>query len=257
METLITEKDHLPCVTSTARSAGSSDRETLIRFNENLELDASPTRLNEGFLEARLEELEGADCAPGPIYALTLARLIELTLLCAGNYADNGCLAEVGDLLFNPRLILVHIRGREKPLVKERHTPLTVQFAREADSRDDVITRLRSNSFVETVKKPLLPHMTERFEKCDAYPESYLASVRERTTRIVEVTGWLSAAGIPHQQDLHEWIPKLSVSDREMLKRRLCRFDRSTFDAQGREIRRRLQGPEESRPCFKKDICLA
>ncbi len=240
-----------------ARRAGSSDRETLVRLNEDLERHAAPTRLNERFLESRVEALEGTGCDPGPIYALTLARLIELTLLCAGSYAGNGCPAEVGDLLFNPRLILVHIRGRERPVIKERHTPLTVQFAREADSRDDVIAWLRSNTFLETVKKPLLPHLTERFETCHAHPETYLDSVRERTTRVVEVTGWLSSAGIPHERDLHEWIARLSDSDREMLERRLCRFGRSTFDAQGREIRRRLQDPKESRPCFKGDICRA
>jgi len=257
LETLITERNRLPTALDTALSAGSSDRQTLIRFNEDLERHAAPTRLNERFLESRVEALEGADCDPGPIHALTLARLIELTLLCAGSYADNGCPAEVGDLLFNPRLILVHIRGRERPVIKERHTPLTVQFAREADSRDDVIAWLRSNTFLETVKKPLLPHLTERFETCHAHPETYLDSVRERTTRVVEVTGWLSSAGIPHERDLHEWIARLSDSDREMLERRLCRFGRSTFDAQGREIRCRLQDPKESRPCSKGDICLA
>ena len=257
METPITGTAFSGTALTAARRAGSSDRETLVRLNEDLERHAAPTRLNEGFLESRVEALEGTGCDPGPIYALTLARLIELTLLCAGSYADNGCPAEVGDLLFNPRLILVHIRGRERPVIKERYTPLTVQFSREADSRHDVIAWLRSNTFLETVKKPLLPHLTERFETCHAHPETYLDSVRERTTRVVEVTGWLSSAGIPHERDLHEWIARLSDSDREMLERRLCRFGRSTFDAQGREIRRRLQDPEESRPCFKGDICLA
>lgn len=257
MDTLITETEGSPSGLSTAGRAGSSDRETLLRFNEELERDALPTRLNERFLEARVESLEGASCDPGPVYTLTLARLIELTLLCAGSYADNGRPAEVGDLLFNPRLILVHIRGRETPVIKERHTPLTVQFAHEADTQAGVVAWLRSHTFLETVKRPLLPHLVEQLERCEAHPGTYLASVRERTTRIVEVTGWLSSAGIPRERDLHEWLAALSDGDREMVERRRCRFDRSTFEAQGREIRRRLRSAEETPHCGNQDICLA
>ena len=58
--------------------------------------------------------------------------------------------------------------------------------------------------------------------------------------RIVELTTWLAAAGVPARQELHPWAAALSEADRKALERRLCRFDRTRFDALGREIRRRL-----------------
>jgi hypothetical protein len=233
-----------------------NDRQTLARFNRALEREARPARLNEAFLEARVEALEGAGCAPGAIHGMTLARLIELTLLCAGGYADHGFLTGVGDLLFNPRLVLVHIRGREHPVRKERHTPLTAQFARTAKTRVGVVSWLRANTFLETVKKPLLPHLVEQFERNDPHPATYLDSVQERTARIVRLTSWLSAAGVPHRHELHLRAAALSEADREALEGRLCRFDRSRFDALGREIRRRLGSPEAP-PCGRRAICPA
>jgi hypothetical protein len=238
------------------RSPAWSDREALIRFNASLERESPPARLDEGFLEARLEALEGAGCARGPVYGLTLARLIELTLLCAGDYADSGCLSGVGDLLFNPRLVLVHIRGRARAVVKERHTPLTVQFAHTAGDRCGVVSWLRSNTFLETVKGPLLPRLVELYRESCSRPGPYLARVRERASRIVELTTWISAAGIPDRQELHAWAAALSDADRKDLERRLCRFDRTGFDALGREIRRRLRSSEAALGAGKTYVSL-
>jgi len=217
--------------------AASNPTDFLIRFNKKLDNEAGPAVLSEQFLEKRLDELEALAGAWGTAYQLTLARLMELTVLCAGLYADNGCLDGVGDLLFNPRLVLVHIRGEKRPVVKERHTPLSVQFACRAKTRGGVVAWLQCNTILETIKNPLLPHLTGILEASTSRCiRNYLGSVGERARKIVELTGWLGALRLPENMDFHTWVSNLADGDRRMVESRFCRFDRALFDELGRRF---------------------
>lgn len=95
---------------------------TLSDFNTSLEKEGSPSRLNEDFIECKLCDLGQieADCSESyGIYWLTYARLFELALLCAGNYADHFEFAAAGDLLVNPRLILIHLKSGRSVVKKD------------------------------------------------------------------------------------------------------------------------------------------
>ena len=69
---------------------------------------AAPYVVNEGRIEDWLDELEMQNNEKNPVYWLLLVRLNELALLCAGNYADNCEFSAAGDLLLNPRKMMVH-----------------------------------------------------------------------------------------------------------------------------------------------------
>lgn len=99
---------------------GTQKNRALLKYNKALEEQGHLIQLNESFLESKLEELESISSLSGTIEKFTLARLTELALLCVGNYPDNGCIGELGDLMFNPRLIHVHIKGKHVPVKKER-----------------------------------------------------------------------------------------------------------------------------------------
>jgi hypothetical protein len=92
----------------------------LLNYNRSLEEVSFPGYLNEKFLEQKVGELEEIGPIDGELCCLTFARLNELTLLCAGNYADTLEFTAAGDLLVNPRLTLVHIRNRIKPVIKKK-----------------------------------------------------------------------------------------------------------------------------------------
>lgn len=209
----------------------------LIRYNKELEKQADLIRLNEAFFELKLEELEGILSNCDGIESITLERLTELTLLCAGNYANNGCIAAVGDLIFNPRLILVHIKGEPCPVKKERYTPLTVQFKSKGGSRGSVIEWLKYNTMLETVKEPILPHLVNLLEK-KGCSEAYLESVKERMSMIVTLTSRLSVSRIPKNMNIKEWISSFSRADRILIEKLFCRFDKTVFNDLGDEIRR-------------------
>jgi hypothetical protein len=214
---------------------------SLLRYNQALERDCAISNLNESFLEDKLSALERCRVGSAKAYWLTVARLTELTLICAGNYADNGFLSGVGDLLFNPRLILVHVRGKMTPIAKQRHVPMTVQFAHTADTPCGVIKWLKTNTILETAKSPLLPHLVAILKSSGFISKQYLDSIAERERRVVELTCVLAGQGPTDLQDFHQWLASLSGPDRGTITSRFCRFSTSTFKSLGHDVRRLIR----------------
>ena len=62
----------------------------LLNFNSLLDQKSHFFSLNEADLEKLIDHLEGRPFMKGEIYWLTMARINELVILCAGNYANNG-----------------------------------------------------------------------------------------------------------------------------------------------------------------------
>ena len=69
--------------------------------------------LKEEFLVDQMERLVSSEELDDnvEIYWLSMSRVMELALLCAGNYADFGLIREAADLLVNPRHTEIHIDG--------------------------------------------------------------------------------------------------------------------------------------------------
>ena len=169
-------------------------------------------------------------------YWLTLARINELTLLCAENYANNGELTLVGDLLLNPRLILVHIRNENRPVVKKRHTPLTEQFRFAAETAQGVIDWLKTETCLEIKKDALLPHLHRRLEKSGYFRKEYFESVTRRKIKIAKLTGFISGIGSIESFDFYQWLQKAGPSDRELLKSKLCPCTRDFYFELGSRV---------------------
>jgi len=209
-----------------------------MEFNAVLDRESRPENLHEGFLERKLEELDGLDVGRGAPYWLTLARITELTLLCAGTYADSGELTAAGDLLVNPRLILIHVRGLSEPFVKERRGSMADQLRHLVPTADGVAGWLKANTWVEIRKEPLLPHLYRRLAQSGFLAWSYLESVDRRMKRIAEVISFLAAWHLPEGCDLGERLRYLPRQEWEFVGENLCRFGRTLFVGLGEEVRR-------------------
>lgn len=213
----------------------------LLEFNERLERQMDLLQLNESVIESHLEELESmmSESAPTvshPIEKYSLCRLTELTLFCIGNYANNNCTAEVGDFMINPRLILVHIKGEPRPVVKKRHTRLSEQFKEYACKNCPVAEWLAFNTMTEIVKKPILPHLLDLLEDNDC-PKAYIQTVKKRMNSILDLLSHLYMANIPGHLDVEQWKARLHKNDRAMMKSLFFKFDFSVFNALGEKIR--------------------
>lgn len=213
----------------------------LMEFNDLLERDSCPTRLNEALLEKRLNELEAVCPIGGEIYWLTIARINELTLLCAANYADNCEFSGVGDLLLNPRRVLVHIRGMSGPVIKKRHLSLTEQFGDVAATRGGVIAWLKNETVLEIKEKALLPHLYDKLDGSGVVSHEYLDSVNDRMRKIADVTGLLASIHLPKGLHFYQWLRHASDSDREFVESKLCRFDTEIFSELGHELEQLFQ----------------
>jgi hypothetical protein len=215
----------------------------ILHFNYLLDKRSNFYSLNESALEDIIEQLDHLVYVKDVSYWLTLARITELALLCTENYANNGELALVGDLLFNPRLILVHIRGENRPIVKKRHTLLTEQFRFAAETVQGVVEWLKTETSLEIKTEALLTHLHQRLEKSGYFRKEYFESLTQRKIRIAELIGYLSGIGPNESFDLYQWQMKASPSDREFLKSKLCCCNRDRFFQLGSLVRDLAQGP--------------
>ena len=213
----------------------------LLDFNRSLEEVSDPVRLNERFLEQMIGELEKIGPINEGLYYLTFARVTELTLLCAGNYADAFEFSAAGDFLVNPRLNLVHIRNRIEPVIKKRHAKLTDQFRDIADSGKDVTRWLKKETLLEIKKEPLLTYLYECLKESGFMSEEYLSSIDSRMKKIADVIALLWSLHVPNGQNFHQWLKHKPRSERRFIKSSLCQFDTRTFDDLGRDFHQIIQ----------------
>ena len=227
-------------------------------YNDSLEENSSPSNLNEEFLESNLRELEQIKQdrpEVHEIYWLTYARLFELALLCAGNYADHFEFAAAGDLLVNPRLILVHFKRGWHAVKKNRHRKLTEQFQHVSGKRDAVVRWLKEETVPEIVEKPLLVHMHEQMA-CSGYlSKEYLRLIEHRMERIADAIGFLASWHFVDTSSFYLRVHCASPAARSFIESNLCRFDKENFFKLGRDFRRLAADPyEKSRFISRRSI---
>ena len=208
-----------------------------MEFNAVLDRESRPENLHEGFLERKLEELDGLDVGRGMPYWLTVARITELAFLCAGTYADSGELAAAGDLLVNPRLILIHVRGVSEPFVKKRRVSLADQLSHLVPTAEGVARWLKANTWVEVRQEPLLPHLCQRLEQSGFLARRYLESVDRRMKRIADVISFVAGWHLPEGGAVSGGLRHLPRQEWEFVEENLCRFDRTLFVCLGEELR--------------------
>ena len=215
----------------------------ILYFNYLLDKKSNYFFLNEDTLENLLDQLNNLVMIKDVSYWLTVARINELALLCTENYANNGELNLVGDLLLNPRLILIHLRGQNRPLIKKRHTPLTEQFRFVAESFPEVVQWLKAETSLEIKTEALLPFLHKKLEESGYFRKEFFNFLNKRKTRIAELTGFLAAAGISDSLDLYLWRKNVRPSDRELMESRFCCCNLDRFLELGHQVRKLAQGP--------------
>ena len=213
-------------------------RDFILDVNRMMEEKAAVHKLNEEVLVHLLDLLEEASHVHGNLYWLSLARINELAIICAGNYADNCEFGLVGDLLVNPRKILIHIRGHSQPIVKERYTLLTEQFSHTAATRGGVVEWLITHTIVEIGTQAILPHLLERLKNSGLFRESYLAAIESREKRVASLFAYLACQQFENQTAFTKWLQNASTEDQSLMKSKLCRFEFSLFGLLGEDIAR-------------------
>ena len=208
--------------------------ERINTFLDRLEL---PQEANEPLIEDLLEKVENCAWESHLRYRLLTARILETALLCAGHYVDNCEFTAAGDLLVNPRQILIHIRGCRHPVVKRRHGKLSEQLAAYCGMQPFSVW-FKHNAILEISKSALIPSLLQRLERFHCFRPAYLDSIRRRMDEAGDTIGFLSAWGVTGWEDLHRRIQWTASQERGFIVANLCSFDMRDFHGLGRDIDR-------------------
>ena len=214
------------------------DSDHLQRLNRRLDQLQLPQDVNEEIIDSLVQELDDHHGPSGRRYRLLTARLLEAALVCAGCYADNCEFSAAGDLLVNPRNVLIHAKNQFPPIMKQRHAALSQQFSHLAGEEKHPAQWLKKNVWVEISKPALLPMLLNRLERWDDFDPFYLASIRERLCKIGDTIGFLSAWSLGDARELHLRTKALPEEKRRFIHRNMCRFDADRFNRLGEDIDR-------------------
>ncbi len=99
-----------------------------------------------------------------------------------------------------------------------------------------VIEWLKFNTIVETVKKPILPHLLDLLEQHGCSGE-YLDAFRTQMNKIVELVSVLSISRIPGETTIKDWKSSLGKNDKMMIDDLFYQTDTTVFHDLGKKIR--------------------
>ena len=216
-----------------------------IAFNRDLDraVDALP---DEAHLAGWLDALDALHIDDPRVYWLTVARIAELALKLTGDYADCGEFEAAGDLLVNPRVVDVYLRGRARPVVKQRHAALSQQFARAIGDANAVAWLCRET--LAHVRQPaLLPHLSALLASSGVMTPAYLSDLNQRMAHAANTIAVLAAWQVQADTDLARRMQTASSADREMIEKSRCRFKLDDFHTMGADIAGIARGADRSR----------
>ena len=223
------------------------DSDPLLLLNAELDTLKSPHVINEASIERFLTRLENSDPSDQSSYWLLMARIFELALVCAGHYADNCEFSAAGDLLVNPRKVLIHLKGCPHSLVKQRHGRISEQVHKGGRCGKHLFLLLKHEVAVEIAKPAILPYLVEQMKHSKQIALWYLDHAEQRMKKIADTIGFLSTWPVSRFEDLHKRIHEASPKMRRFVADHLCRFDTRYFERLGREIHRLIKNSNE--PC--------
>ena len=222
------------------------------RLNDALDTISVPHMVNETLVENILRQLEPPGATNPALYWLLTARVAEIALISAGHYIDHLEFEAAGDLLFNPRQVLVYQKGKAQATPKRRHMALSQQFETISGCDAQLSARwLRNNVSVAITKPALLPQLVLKMEQSGFISDAYLNLVTSRLKRAADGIGFLSALHLSTYEELLDYIETAHADTRRLIANNLCRFDTALFQRMGEDVRRLSSDPNRSSPFLR------
>ena len=221
--------------------------ESIVQIDAEVERQVASHLMNQTVIEAcwsRARRL-GGDC---PGNWLLLIRMAEAALLCAGNYADSCEYEAAGDLLVNPREIVVHSRGDGGTTTKNRHGRLSAQFGLDGADRLRSMKRFSAGIRLEITRPPLLPHMEQVLKESGCISQSFIQRLEAGQRRVADTLACLAAWRVFDSAELWRRQQASSTRDSLFVDSHLCRFDTRVFHQIGEDLRRSLTDPRYRSP---------
>jgi len=212
-------------------------------LNRLLDQQVVPYTVNEARIVAFRERVFRLETPSSACYWLLMARLAELALLCAGHYAGCGEIGAAGDLLVNPRRIEIHVRGADRPFIKDRHRRLSEQFNPRGLSLPEFTDWFRRHAFSRIVEPALLPDFLVRLQGSGWLSEAFLSALQDRMTQVADAMRFASIGRIADPPDGGQAFgPGCSAGGGFRAAQRY-RFNDATYRRLGRHVERTCSDP--------------
>lgn len=213
----------------------------LLHFNDRID-PLLPIDLSEPDLLSLLQilhDMDRSDCGreEEACFWLTAARIAELAILCAGNYADCAEFALAGDLLANPLRIDIHFNDGREPTSKWRHGRFSDQVGQTLHlaPREAMKT---ARAYPRVDRSALLPELQQQLADAGMLSEDYLESIDRRMKTIAETLCFMAAWQIRDGQDLCRRLQTVREPEKSFVESALCRFQTGIFNRLGADLRR-------------------
>jgi len=223
---------------------------TYTAFNTFLNNAHDPGNFQEELLAHWFQQLEDAPSFSHFAHWLSLARLTEAALLTAGARADRADFQGATDLLANPRRINVHFMGSSRQVRKQRHMPLSQQFAHPESTPLETLHHLAQKTMLHIAEEAILPALSKRLQAAaEPKNQTYLRILEHRMERIAEVLNFLASDGVFCPPDLQSRLNHLSGPKRKWYASQLCNFRPDWFWKLGQAFSLCLQSALPACPC--------
>lgn len=218
----------------------------ITKLNHAMDAHEIPIDVNESAIESILEQWEQHDKSHLPGHWLMAARLFEMSILSAGHYVDNCEFKAAGDLLFNPRKILIYQKDCLHPMVKWRHGRLSDQLKGiERISIHEPFSKWFKHKVATQITRPaILPYLLSCLKQSGRLSEHYLQTAECRLKKASQAIGFLCSWSISNADELYFKMQAATPSTRRFIHHHLCLFDTTLFDTLGKEIHRFGKNPK-------------
>lgn len=218
------------------------------RLNRQLDQEVVPYTVNEAMI-VTLRVALGREGNPHDAgYWLLMARLAELALLCAGHYADCGEVGAAGDLLLNPRRIDIHLRGADRPVVKERHRRLSEQFNPGGLSYLEFTHWFQRNAITNIVEPALLPDFSTLLAQSGWFSQTFLDAFHDRQTQVADAMRFASTGSAVHPPITPQPPPPKGTSKEALGPSYRCCFTVTHYNRLGCDVERTCSDPDYRSP---------
>ena len=219
-----------------------SRKQAALKINVSLDRAFALHRVNEPCLETALDELDAELEPQGPMFWLLLARIFEAGIVCVGHYVDHAEYCLAGDLMMNPREIRVHFSDGTC-MVKDRHSRLSDFFNDENLEKQAFMQRFQRQACLRTIKKPLLPLISEWLCSVSIFSSEYLESVQDRMEQVGRTMNFLWAWGLDGAEDVFRFQQTATRKQWRLVEQNRCHFTVELFHALGRQVDSLCRGP--------------
>jgi hypothetical protein len=135
-----------------------------------------------------------------------------------------------GDIIVNPKKVLIHRKDDLYCRVKERHGHLSDQLDESGMRKNHILLLLKHGVTIEVAEPTILPHLFEQMQNSQEITSWFLNDAQERMKRIADTINFLSAWSVTSFENFRRRLQTAATKTHAFVCGHMCRFDTRFFE---------------------------